>query len=328
MSGLLVLTALCCLGSKRRAWYDFLNHVGRNGVPGNHNPSFSRGPDITVVEDVGIYVHGEVWATEICDGEGPPVVDTALLMTQPYASRCGPNHANVQGLSFAITCDFPGLFAQQPTLSPCGNGNCGNCGPMMPIPNPAACGGILEFVTAPNQCGTTLCDIVLTDDGEDQCVEDTGASSCQCNGCCTGLQCDPMGCMTVATPFLCPAGCQPEDCTKSINHQFSITIICVNDPPSFDCLGSGATSGANAAFKGDTTVEIPDYIFNIRTCSSCGATMNNENFDQVSFTISNDNPSLFNVQPSIHWDPNDPFTADLRCEIITFVYLLTKKLRI
>eukprot|EP01064_Diplonema_japonicum_P037721 TRINITY_DN891_c4_g1_i1.p1 TRINITY_DN891_c4_g1~~TRINITY_DN891_c4_g1_i1.p1 ORF type:complete len:2318 (+),score=489.01 TRINITY_DN891_c4_g1_i1:139-7092(+) len=326
-----LLSCVWCLdgGEVRERKAQSLRHVGiLPGIPGNHNPSFTRGPDVTVIEDTGIYLHGTPWATDICDGEGASIFDPNLGMTTPHASRC-PN-SGTQTVRFTIVCDRPSLFNTQPALTECSSATC-NCPPTVPTNN-ANCGGLLSFVTAPNQCGTTLCSVRLDDGGEDQCVEDPAHTSCSCPGCCNGLDCQFSNAMLAAcptampspTPFLCPAGCQPADCSVSITHQFSITVTCVNDQPAFDCLGSGATSGANAAFKGDTTVEINDFIFNIRTCLDCALNgqQNNENLQKPRFVISNTNPSLFNVQPQIVWDPNDPATADLRydpksCEVGT-----------
>ena len=304
-------------GSVRR-YSHVLRHMGiLPGTPGNHNPSFTRGPDITTIEDVGTYVHGVPWATDLCDGEGALIHDPMLLATHPYASRCPSS--GIQTIEFTVVCDRPALFRTQPALSGCAQANC-NCPPQQPTNDPR-CGGLLTFETSPNQCGTTLCAVHLDDGGNQQCVEDIAQTSCPCPGCCNNLDCSLANggvgaCpgMQVPAPFLCPAGCEPADCSVSITQFFSITVTCVNDQPSFECRGSAATSGANAVFKGDTTVEIPDFIFNIAACADCARQNppNNNELDRMVFTVDNDNPDLFAVQPQIVWDPNDPFTADLR----------------
>ena len=294
---------------------EILRHTGiLPGTPGNHNPSFRRGPDIVTIEDVGTYDFGRPWATEVCDGEGQVIHDPMLGMTAPYASRCPSS--NIQTTTFTIDCDRKDLFAngRDPQLTPCSTATC-NCDPTVPVGN-TGCAGALTFTTADDACGTTLCSVFVRDGGNAQCVEEINQQSCQCNGCCQGLNCDPANTMAAMcpgpnsqVPFLCPSGCEPADCSVSITHYFSITVECVNDAPSFECMGSAATSGARAVTKGDTTQQVVDFLFNIDKCANCA--VDNEEGQGLRFVVGNNNQGLFQVQPRIAWDPNDPTTADL-----------------
>lgn len=88
----------------------------------NDAPSFAKGNDQTLLEDAGLQTI-PLWATGI--------------------DRGGPDESG-QTLTFVLSSDNPGLFAQAPSIT---------------------ANGTLTFRTAPDAHGTATIDVVLTDDG-------------------------------------------------------------------------------------------------------------------------------------------------------------------
>ena len=146
--------------------------------------------------------------------------------------------------------------------------------------------GFLTFTPAPDQCGASTVSAELRDDGNPQCVD---------------------GLPTSMVPFVCPGACQPADCHVSVEVEFIITILCVNDPPRFRDLGD-QVSREDAGM-----VLIPNWAFNINKGAGDGrnAITNFEIEQHLTFRVTNSNPTLFDIQPTIIWDPMDPTTADL-----------------
>jgi hypothetical protein len=118
----------------------------------NNNPRFSRGNDVTVVEDSGAY--SAAWATTVSDGEG-----------------AGGANAGIQSTSFDVVAADTSLFSIQPTIT--------------------APGGILTFTPAPNAFGTTLVSVTLRDSGTATCIVSTTITNPipNCPGGCSPLDC-------------------------------------------------------------------------------------------------------------------------------------------
>lgn len=118
----------------------------------NNNPRFSRGNDVTVVEDSGAY--SAAWATTVSDGEG-----------------AGGANAGIQSTSFEVVAADTSLFSIQPTIT--------------------APGGILTFTPAPDAFGTTLVSVTLRDSGTATCIVSTTITNQipNCPGGCSPLDC-------------------------------------------------------------------------------------------------------------------------------------------
>ena len=122
--------------------------------------------------------------------------------------------------------------------------------------------GLLTFVPATDAYGASLVEVVLIDGGTDDCV---------------------LG----GTITACPAGCQPTKCSNSKTLTFTITVVAVNDCPTFQNAGA-ITRNEDA----DT-----QYVTNWATVISRGAT--NEATQTLKFTVNNNNNALFSTQPYI-----------------------------
>ena len=147
--------------------------------------------------------------------------------------------------------------------------------------------GFLTFTPAPDQCGVTSVTVELRDDGNPACVD--GA---------------PAG----APLFVCPGACQPADCSVSVEVQFTITIVCVNDPPRFTDLGD-QTSTEDAGL-----ITVNNWAFNVNKGAGDSRTaITNFELEQLlTFSVSIvSGAELFSVGPQILWNSLDPTTADL-----------------
>ena len=139
--------------------------------------------------------------------------------------------------------------------------------------------GFLYFTPAPNAFGTSPVEIYLTDGGAKQCIPATGP---------------------IPPALSCPGGCNPVDCSVSATHTMQISVLPVNDCPTFNV-------------RGDVTVNEDSGQANIAgwvSAVSRGAP--NENNQQLTFTVTNSNPGLFQDQPQVVWDPANPTAAALR----------------
>ena len=146
--------------------------------------------------------------------------------------------------------------------------------------------GILTFTPAPDQCGTSTVSVELRDDGNPACVD---------------------GVTTNNGMFVCPGACSPTDCHVSVEVEFVVTVICVNDPPRFRDLGD------QVSIEDSGTVTVVNWAFQINKGAgdSRAAITNFELEQSLMWTVTNNNPQLFAIQPTILWDAMNPATADL-----------------
>ena len=188
---------------------------------GNHNPSFLKGPDITLFEDFGAYNLGQAWATEIHDGNNDDRQlvhfevsnnNEQLFDVQPYINVCHPNcQCNCPNLA---ACGVGGICG---CGDGCGEPACNGDDPANPsVMCPLQHTGMLKFSTSADKFGVATVELVLIDNGiaEEVCDE---------------LMITP-GCQKVP--------CERLPCTHSSVVEFKITILPVNDPPDFEHSGT------------------------------------------------------------------------------------------
>ena len=230
--------------------------AGQRGLP-NHNPLFRSGPDITVVEGQGVW-GAQQWCFDPVDGDGPLDMNNR------------PTNSRQQSLTFEVIAADPSLFTTngEPRIDD-------NCQ--------------LTFEIRDKTCGSTTVSVVLSDDGNPNCVDGLPSSG---------------------VLFICPGACTPADCSKSAPVDFSIDIICCNDPPFFSNVGS-------VIYPEDSPlIQHRDWAFSI----SPGGTDVFETSQMLTFiaeVVQSSNPLLFSTAPRITTNQNmgntnpSGFTADL-----------------
>ena len=152
----------------------------------------------------------------------------------------------------------------------------------------------LTFSVEPGQCGVSSVKVVLHDSGNPNCIDGVSAST--------------------GEVFTCPGACAPDDCSVSAPADFHITVVCVNDPPSFRHTGDVVVR------QNGGSIVIPSWAHTIEKGVASGAAGMTtitpfEHAQRLRFVVTNDNPSLFTVAPHIRWDGRgmrgDPSVADL-----------------
>ena len=267
------------------------------GQLGNHNPNFFPGrPVVFAPEDCD--TQQDWWATRVTDSDGQDSKNFFDSYQQSLAFEVQAGRPQLFSIQPAMTdgrgpyCPVGGPNPTHPYIIPakpnCEKGDLTGTDGMFGEPSLEDRGGIslLTFKCAPDQCGCSTVSVQLVDDGVEDCV--VGGN----------------GPITAPTRIaFCPGGCNPDDCSKSIEHFFTICINCVNDCPHF------SVPACNVQVNEDeTNIEILNWASNI----NFGAP--NEVDQRIWFEIKVSNPGLFSTQPFLQWDPAFPGVASLRFE--------------
>lgn len=97
----------------------------------------------------------------------------------------------------------------------------------------------------------------------------------------------------------CPIACNPSDCAQSTTVQFTLNVVEVNQCPSFT-KGSDQTALENSA-----VAVVNSWAKNVKAGPA------SESSQTVTFSVTNDNTELFQIQPSIDYTQGSS-NADLR----------------
>jgi len=187
-------------------------------LPVNDPPSFTKGPDQTVLEDSGPRTVAN-WATQIRAFPAAP---------PPLATN-----ETGQTVVFLVGSDNPALFSAGPAIAP---------------------DGTLTFTPAPNANGVATVTVIAQDDGG----TDNGG-------------------VDVSAP-----------------QTFTITVVAVNDPPSF-------TKGPDQNVLEDAGPQtVPNWATDILPHPASPPPLATDEAGQtLTFLVSTDNPSLFAAGPAI-----------------------------
>jgi large repetitive protein len=189
----------------------------------NQAPSFTKGPDQTVLENTTGVQTVNGWATKVSPDQNYP----------PSPLEAG------QHLNFIVTTNNPSLFAVAPSIT----------GGLYSDPGI----GTLTYTLAPEVSGTAVVTVMLHDDG----------------------------------------GTANSGVDTSAAQMFNITVQLVNDAPTF-------TKGADQTVLEDSGAQtVTGWATKVSPDQNYPTPAANEAGQQLNWLVTNSNPSLFSVQPTI-----------------------------
>jgi hypothetical protein len=284
-------------------------------VVANHAPSFAKGADQVVLEDCGSQAIAG-WATAISAGPGDvgQTVDFLVSSDNPAMFATQPAVSSNGTLSFVPAADANGVA--NVTVRAHDNGGTANGGVDTSAPQTfvitvtpvndrpsfikgadvlvledSAAGSIAGWATGfspgpANESGQTLLGFVVSNDTPS--LFSTQPAISPAGTLTYALAPDANGVATVTVQVQDNGGTANGGIDLSLPQTFSITVVPVNDPPSFT-KGADETvaeNGGPASFAGWATGFSPGPA-------------NESSQTLLGYVVGNDNPSLFSIQPAI-----------------------------